>query len=151
MAQSLAKVLIHLVFSTKGRRPYLQDPALREELHCYLGGVLLQHNCQPIRVGGVEDHVHLFASLSRSLTIADTVKECKRASSNWIKSKAATLRDFSWQNGYSAFSVSFSQLEIVRNYIANQEEHHRKISFQDELRELLNRSEVEFDERFVWD
>ena len=107
--------------------------------------------CQPVIVGGVADHVHLLAALGRTIAVAEMVKEVKRSSSLWIKEKAAIQRDFAWQSGYGAFSIGFSQLEEVRRYLAGQEEHHRKISFQDEFRRLLKRYEVAFDERYVWD
>ena len=151
MPQSLAKIFVHTVFSTKDRRPFLRDRALREELHRYLGGILTNLDCQPIIVGGVEDHVHILPALSRTCTAAKMVKEVKRGSSLWIKTRNADLHGFAWQNGYGIFSIGFSQIESVRNYIARQEEHHRKISFQDEFRQLLKRYEIEFDERYVWD
>ena len=151
MSQSLAKILVHAVFSTKDRRPYLRDKILRDELHHYIGGILSQHDCQPLIVGGVEDHVHILATLARTVTAADMVKEVKRGSTLWLKTKAPDLHDFAWQGGYGVFSIGFSQLAAVRQYIAGQEEHHKKVSFQDELREFLKRYEVEFDERYVWD
>jgi REP-associated tyrosine transposase len=151
MPQSLAKILVHTVFSTKDRRPFLRDRALRDELHCYLGGILTNLDCQPIIVGGVEDHVHCLSALSRTCEAAAMVKEVKRGSSLWLKTKDPQLQDFAWQNGYGIFSVGFSQIESVRSYIAEQENHHRRISFQDEFRQLLKRYEIEFDERYVWD
>lgn len=129
----------------------LRDPALREELHRYLGGILANLDCQPIIVGGVEDHVHLLCTLSRTREAALMVKEVKRGSSLWLKTKSQDLKDFAWQNGYGIFSIGFSQIEVVRDYIAGQEEHHRTVSFQDEFRQLLRRYEIEFDERYVWD
>jgi REP element-mobilizing transposase RayT len=139
MPQSLAKILVHTVFSTKDRHPFLKDRALRDELHCYLGGILSNLDCQPLIVGGVEDHIHYLCALSRTCTVADMVKEVKRGSSLWVKTKGSGLDQFSWQNGYGAFSIGASQIEPVREYIAGQEEHHRRISFQDELRTLLRR------------
>lgn len=151
MPQSLAKILVHTVFSTKDRRPFLRDKVLREELHRYLGGILTNHDCQPIIIGGVEDHVHILSTLSRTCQVAEMVKEVKRGSSLWLKAKSPDLQGFAWQNGYGIFSIGNSQVETVRNYIAGQEEHHRKVSFQDEFREFLKRYEIEFDERYVWD
>lgn len=151
MPQSLAKILVHAVFSTKDRRPFLHDKSLRDELHRYLGGILTKHDCQPLIVGGVADHVHLLTTLSRTGTAADMIKEVKRGPSLWIKDQTPELHDFAWQNGYGIFSIGFSQVESVRNYIAGQEEHHRQVSFQDEFRQLLRRYEIEFDERYVWD
>ncbi len=150
MPQSLAKILVHTVFSTKDRRPLLRDRPLREELHRYLGGILSNLDCQPIIVGGVEDHVHLLSSLSRTHTAAEVVKEVKRGSSLWLKTKSAELADFAWQSGYGMFSIGFSQIASVREYIAAQEEHHRKVSFQDEFRQLLRRYAIEHDECYVW-
>lgn len=151
MSQSLAKILVHTVFATKDRRPFLRDRGLREELHRYLGGILKSHDCQPIMVGGVEDHVHLLSTLSRTREAAEIVKEVKRGSTLWIKSKNSAMEDFAWQNGYGIFSIGFSQIDDVKRYIIGQEEHHQKITFQDELRLLLERYKVEFDERYVWD
>ena len=151
MSQSLAKILVHLVFSTKERRPFLRDLQLRDELHRYLGGIILNLDCQPIIVGGVEDHVHSLFALARTSALSEIVKEIKRGSSLWIKTKSKGLSDFAWQNGYGAFSIGSSQIEAVRRYIKNQEEHHRTASFQDEFRTLLRRYRIEFDERYVWD
>ena len=151
MSQSLSKILVHAVFSTKERRPFLRDRVLREELYKYLGGVLNHHDCQPIIIGGVEDHVHVLSSLSRTWEVAEMIKELKRSSSLWLKGKDKGLAEFAWQGGYGIFSIGFSQIGSVRNYIANQEEHHRKISFQDEFRLFLKRYEIDYDERYVWD
>ena len=151
MPQSLAKILVHAVFSTKHRDPFLRDLALRDETHRYLGGILKRLDCQPIIVGGVEDHVHLLCVLARTVPAAEMVKEVKRGSSLWIKEKGPEQKDFAWQGGYGAFSIGFSPIAAVKDYIANQEEHHRQLSFQDEFRALLERYEIEFDERYVWD
>jgi len=151
MPQSLAKILVHTVFSTKDRRPFLRDKPLRAELHRYLGGLLANLECQPIIVGGVEDHVHLLCALSRTREAAGVIKEIKRGSSLWVKTKNQDLNNFAWQNGYGIFSIGFSQIESASNYISRQEEHHQKVSFQDEFREFLRRYEIEFDERYLWD
>jgi len=119
-------------------------------MHAYIGGILSNLKCQPIIVGGVEDHVHFLCALARTCDAAEMVKEVKRGSSIWIKSKGPTFRDFHWQNAYGVFSIGFSQLPAVKHYIENQVEHHRSISFQDEYRELLKRYEIEFDEQYVW-
>jgi putative transposase len=151
MPQSLANILVHTVFSTKDRHPYLHNSALREELHRYLGGILLNLNCPPIMIGGTEDHVHLLCNLSRTCEPAAMVKELKRGSSLWLKTKGPDMTDFAWQNGYGIFSIGFSQIESAKKYIADQEEHHRTVSFQNELRDLLKRHAINFDERYVWD
>jgi putative transposase len=150
MPQSLSAVYIHLVFSTKERRPFLRDETIRESLHSYLGGISKQLKCAPIITGGMDDHVHLLARFGRTITQAEWVKELKRVSNRWLKEKHL-IRDFEWQGGYADFSVSASKLEIVKKYIANQQHHHRKMSFQDELRTLLRRHDVEWDEEYIWD
>jgi REP element-mobilizing transposase RayT len=150
MSQSLSAVYIHLVFSTKERRPFLRDESIRNSLHLYLGGISKRLRCAPVITGGVEDYVHHVARLSRTMTQAEWVKELKRLSNLWLKEKYS-IRDFEWQGGYADFSVSASNLEQVKKYVANQEFHHRKMNFQDELQTLLRRHEVEWDERYVWD
>jgi REP element-mobilizing transposase RayT len=151
MPQSLAQIYLHVVFSTKDRRPWLQDAGIREELHNYLGGTCNNLDCPVLRVGGVEDHVHILCRLGRSISISDLVKELKRESSKWLKTKSPALADFYWQSGYGAFSVSPSHVDPLRTYIENQAEHHKRESFQDELRRLLKMYGLEWDERYVWD
>jgi REP element-mobilizing transposase RayT len=151
MPQSLAQIYVHVVFSTKDRCPYLQDPAIRAELHDYLGGTCNHLGCPVLRVGGVADHVHILCRLGRSVPIADLVRELKRESSRWLKARAPALADFYWQNGYGAFSISPGHVETVRDYIARQEEHHRTTTFQEEFRQLLTKYGLEWDERYVWD
>ena len=151
MPQSLSAVYVHLIFSTKDRRPLLRNNEVREALHANLGGISKQLECPPIRVGGVEDHVHLLARFGRTITQAEWVKELKRVSNLWMKEQGREYTDFQWQGGYADFSVSKSNLEQVKEYIETQEEHHRKVSFQDELRALFRKHEIEFDERYVWD
>ena len=151
MPQSLSAVYIHLAFSTKERQAFLRDKTVRDALHAYLGGISKQLECPPILIGGVEDHVHVLARFGRTITQAEWVKELKRVSNLWLKDKGREWADFQWQGGYAAFSVSQSNLAQVTEYIANQEEHHREQTFQDELRALLRKHDVEFDERYVWD
>ena len=151
MSQSLAQIYLHIVFSTKERRPFLQDRTIREETHHYLGGTCNDLGCPILCVGGVADHVHLLCRLGRTIAVADLVQGLKRESSKWLKTKAADLADFYWQNGYGAFSISPRHVEPLRQYIAKQEEHHRMESFQDEFRRLLTKYGLEWDERYVWD
>jgi REP element-mobilizing transposase RayT len=152
MPQSLSAVYLHLVFSTKDRVPFLRDATVRESLHAYLGSVSGRLDCPTLIVGGVEDHVHLLARHGRRIAQSDWVKEVKRVSSTWIKEEyGSKYADFAWQAGYAVFSVSISNIDEVRHYIANQEEHHRKGTFQDELRALLRKHNIEWDERYVWD
>ena len=151
MSQSLSKILVHTVFSTKERKPFLRDQTLREELHHYIGGILINLECQSIIVGGVDDHVHILCVLSRTCDAAAMVKEVKRGSSLWLKTKDAGMENFAWQKGYGIFSIGFSQIPQLRDYIAEQDRHHRKLPFQDEFRQLLRRYSVDFDERYLWD
>ena len=150
MPQSLSAVYIHVVFSTKERHPFLRDETVRGLLHSQLGGISKKLGCALIITGGVEDHIHLLARFGRTITQAEWVKELKRVSNLWLKQQHS-IRDFEWQGGYADFSVSGSNLEMVKRYIANQQYHHRKMSFQDELRILLRRHDVEWDERYIWD
>jgi len=151
MSQSLANVLLHVVFSTKNRAPFLKSRDLREELHGYMVGTVLGIKGPSLIVRTVEDHLHCLLRLSRTISIAKLVETMKVESSAWVKRQLPQLSDFYWQAGYGAFSVSQSNVEQVKAYIANQEEHHRRVSFQDEFRILLQRHEIEFDERYVWD
>lgn len=150
MAQSLSNILLHLVFSTRNRRPWI-DEDIAAELHDYIGGTCRGLKCQPHQVGGASDHVHIACCLARTLSVASLVEEIKTSSSKWIKTKDPRYADFSWQSGYGAFSVGQSQLPSLRNYIRNQLEHHKQWSFQDELRKLLERYEVPYDEQYLWE
>jgi putative transposase len=151
MAQSLSCLWTHLIFSTKNRFPFLSDKVLRAEMHAYLAEMLRNQNCETLIVGGVEDHTHSLFALSRTLPIARVVKEVKRTSSGWIKQAWPRLARFHWQGGYAAFSVSQSNLENVIRYIENQEEHHKRVTFQDEYRAFLKAYGIEYEERYVWD
>ena len=150
MPQSLSRLLIHLVFSTKNRDRVL-TPVIQTELHPYLAATLDNIACPSLQIGGVDDHVHLFFGLSRTRTIAEVVEVVKTSSSKWIKTKGAAFAGFHWQSGYGAFSVSQSDADAVVAYICNQAQHHQKMTFQDEYRRLLERYRVAFDEKYVWD
>ena len=150
MGQSLAKNLLHLVFSTKHRVPVLTD-TIRPELHRYAAGILADLESPALAINSVADHSHILFSLSKNRALADVIMEVKRGSSKWLKTKGAEFAEFHWQNGYGAFSVSQSSVADVVDYIAKQAEHHRRLTFQDELRKILLRHEQEFDERYVWD
>src|SRR4051794_36132727 len=151
MAQSLSRLWTHLIFSTKDRFPFLSDKIMRSEMHAYLAEMLRKHNCETLIVGGVADHTHSLFALSRTHAIASVVKEVKRTSSGWIKVASRKLSKFHWQGGYAAFSVSQSNVADVIRYIENQEEHHKRVTFQGEYRAFLNAYRVEFDERYIWD
>ena len=151
MPQSLARVVLHVVFSTKNRIPFLRDAEVRARMHAYMAGVLQNIGCEPILINGVEDHVHILCNLSRTVSIAQLVEEAKKATSKWTKEQGPQYHDFFWQGGYGSFSVSQSNVEQVRAYIATQEEHDRRVSFQDEFRALCRKHGIEIDERYVWD
>jgi putative transposase len=151
MSQSLVKNLIHLVYSTKHRKPWIHED-VRDGLYAYQAGIFKQCDCPALVIGGVEDHVHALFSLSKNHALKWIVEEVKKGSSKWMKTSEGTgNKDFQWQGGYAGFSVSQSNVPQLRTYIENQVEHHRKITFQDELRLLFKRHEIEFDERYVWD
>ncbi|KKN57353.1 hypothetical protein LCGC14_0562950 [marine sediment metagenome] len=150
MPQSLSKMVVHLTFSTKDRRPLITSE-IREELRAYLGGTLRDMDCPSLVIGAVADHVHILFVLSRKHSLAEVVEEIKKTSSKWIKGRGEALGEFYWQRGYGAFSVSQSKIEDTKAYIASQEEHHREVSFQDDFRAFLVRHEIDFDERYVWD
>jgi putative transposase len=150
MPQSLAKVYLHLIFSTKNRAPLLVSP-VRESLHRYTATVLDNLGCHTILINSVEDHVHVLFELARTITISAVVENVKTASSRWLKTQPGINRRFAWQNGYGVFSVSVSSLPAVRKYVADQEEHHRRRSFQDEFRAILDKHGIAYDERYVWD
>ena len=150
MPQSLSRILVHLIFSTKNRVAAL-TPALCTELYPYLAATLRDNACPALRVGGVEDHVHILFGLSRTLSVANVVETVKTSSSKWIKTRGPELGSFYWQGGYGAFSVSQSDVEAVIQYIDHQEEHHKRMSFQDEFRKFLDRYQIPYDERYVWD
>jgi REP element-mobilizing transposase RayT len=149
MPQSLSKVLLHLVFSTKHREPFI-GPVVRTRLHAYIVGILDHLKSSSIQTGGVEDHVHILCALHRTISQADLVEEVKKGSSKWMKAEGG-VPGFSWQAGYGAFSIGESQADAVVRYIRNQEEHHRKVTFQEEYRRFLERYKVAYDERYVWD
>ncbi len=150
MPQSLAYNYIHITFSNKNRKKIIRDD-IKNELFDYLGGICSHLECNPIRVGGHKDHVHIFCLLSKKVPLITLMEELKKNSSKWIKTKSNFYKNFYWQTGYGAFSVSPKQTEIVVNYINNQEDHHKKKTFQEEYRAFLKEYGVTYDERYVWD
>lgn len=150
MPQSLSQVILHIVFSTKERRPWL-DPQIRPRMHAYLATVCRDCGCEAYRVGGAADHVHLAARLVRTISQAELLEEIKKTSSAWMKRQGGQYAGFFWQGGYGAFSIGWSQLKELIGYIDRQEQHHRTQTFQQEYRDLLTEYHVEFDERYVWD
>jgi REP element-mobilizing transposase RayT len=149
MAQTYTNLLVHIVFSTSNRAPLLTD-AIRPDVHAYLGGIMRELDAIPIAIGGTADHVHLLIRLPANLSAADCLRIVKTNSSRWVKERWPKHRKFAWQGGYGAFSVSESRRAAVIRYIQDQEQHHRRISFQDEFLTLLKNHRVEFDERYLW-
>lgn len=149
MSQSLARNLVHLIFSTKNRVPLIRSE-LREGLHRYTCAVLRDLECPALVMNSVSDHVHVLFNLHRTRSLSDVAMEIKRASSVWIREQTRHEGGI-WQAGFGAFSVSQSAVDAVTEYIKQQEAHHRKRSFQEEFREILIRHEVVFDERYLWD
>jgi REP element-mobilizing transposase RayT len=150
MPQSLSSVLIHLIFSTKNREPFI-TPAVETELHPYMAKIFRALKSPSLAIDGTADHVHILFSLGRVIAIADLLEEVKTETSKWIKTKGAEFRHFHWQRGYGAFSIGQSQVEAVKKYIHGQKEHHRRVTFQEEYREFLRLYGVDYDERYVWD
>ena len=150
MPQSLAKIYTHLVFSTKQRERSLTDE-VRADLHAYMGGTLNGLGCIPIEINSELEHVHALFLLGRTMSFSEVVGMLKTSSNDWLRARDARFAQFYWQGGYGAFSVSQSGVDELRQYIRNQREHHKQVSFQDEFREFLRRYEIEFDERYVWD
>src|ERR1044071_3505260 len=150
MPQSLSSILIHLIFSTKNREPFLM-PEFDVELYPYLASIFKAMKSPALIINGTTDHLHTLFSLSRVVTIADVVEEVKTESSKWIKTKGPEFRNFHWQSGYGAFSIGQLQVSTVKRYIARQKQHPRRVTFQGEYRKFLKAYEVEYDERYVWD
>jgi REP element-mobilizing transposase RayT len=150
MGQSIVKNYIHIAFSTKNRLPLIRS-CYEEDLHSYLGGICNNLECSPIKIGGFNDHVHILCVLSKKIALIKLLEDVKSHSSKWMKTKDESLKNFYWQNGYGAFSVNPTEVDIVIAYIANQHEHHKKRTFQDEYRAFLKKYYVDFDERYVWD
>ena len=148
MGQSHACVIVHLVFGTKKRHAFIND-LVKSDLHAYIAGIARSEGADVYEIGGVEDHVHVLLSLPRTIAISVLAERIKSGSSKWIKTKQDDLKFFAWQQGYGIFSVSQSNLKAVRSYIQNQEEHHRKFKFQDELRLLLQKHNIQFDKRDI--
>ncbi|MEJ7644483.1 MAG: IS200/IS605 family transposase [Chryseolinea sp.] len=149
MGQSLVKNYVHVVFATKGRKSFISSD-IANKLYPYLNGICNNMNCYPQLIGGHVNHVHILCHLSKNVALSKFIEQLKSSSSRWLKAQEE-LMDFSWQNGYSAFSVNNRGLNNVREYIANQHVHHRRLTYEEELRSLLIENELPFDERFLWD
>jgi putative transposase len=150
MPQSLSSILIHLIFSTKNREPFI-TPAIETELHPYMAKIFRAQKSPSLAIDGTSDHVHILFSLARVIAIADLLEEVKTETSKWIKTKGPEFKNFHWQRGYGAFSIGQSQVEAVKRYIHGQKEHHRRVTFQEEYRKFLKVYGIDYDERYVWD
>lgn len=150
MAQSLSKVYVHITFSTKNRQHLIKNQ-VKESLFEYLGGICKGLACNPLKIGGYTDHVHVLCLLSKKITQIKLLEELKKQSSKWIKTKGKEYANFYWQDGYGIFSVNPQEVDKVVYYIMNQHEHHKKQSFKNELRALLNKYKVEYNESYFWD
>jgi putative transposase len=148
MATTLTALLVHIIFSTKNRERLI-SPAVESAILPFIGGICRNNRSPLLASNAVEDHVHLFVSLSKNIALADLMLQIKRDSSNWIKTEVNAPR-FAWQEGYAAFSVGQSGSDDVINYVANQKEHHKHVSFQDELRLFFTKYGIEYDENLVW-
>lgn len=150
MPQSIAYNYLHITFSTKYREPLI-DEAIEEELFKYIGGICKNLECNPIKVGGYRDHIHILCVLSRKIALMKLLEEVKSHSSKWIKTKGDQYKNFYWQRGYGSFSVNPAQIDVVVRYIENQAEHHKKKTFQEEYVAFLKKYNAEYDERYLWD
>ncbi len=149
MAQSLAEINIHLIFSTQFRYAFLNDH-IRPNLFCYMAALAKKQGSHVYEIGGVADHAHVLLTLPRTMMLAQLVMLLKKESSKWIK-REHDVAAFAWQNGYGAFSVSSSKIAVVRRYIREQEKHHQQNTFQDEMRLFLKHTRLSFDEKYLWD
>ena len=150
MSHTYTHLITHVVFATKGREGLI-TPEIKGELYPYIGGIVRELGGTQIIAGGVDDHIHLLVTLPATLSIAQAMRVVKANSSKWVKQRWPQHGKFAWQEGYGAFSVSQSTMSDVEEYIRNQEEHHRKRSFQEEFIALLRRHNISYDERYIWD
>ena len=149
MAQSLCKIYLHIVFHIKTTSPKIEDAHI-ERVHRYIGQLVNKAGCQVVRVGGTSDHVHILCLLSRNETVSRLAEEVKRNSSRWVKTLSPQYGHFEWQGGYAAFSASQSVVDKTEEYINNQMEHHKRVSFRDEYLQFLKLYNIEYDERYVF-
>ncbi len=148
MSQSYVQFYTHIVFHTKNNEKFIRED-IEDELYSYLGGILRNNKSIPLQIGGTYDHVHMLCTLPKTMTPADLVEEVKKSSSKWIKTKGHPYRKFYWQDGYGGFSVGWSQVEIVKKYIRNQKQHHRKVQFIDEYKNLLDEYGISYEDRYL--
>jgi putative transposase len=150
MGQTLSNITIHIIFSTKGRAPTISSE-IKNDLMAYLGGIIREHKAIPIIINGTSDHVHMLVEIPPSLSVSELMRFVKSNSSRWLNQTYPSTSKFAWQDGFGAFSISKSAIEIVINYIKNQEIHHQTRSFQDEFITFLEKYQIDYDARYIWD
>lgn len=150
MAQTLFNSYFHVVFSTKNRFDFI-TPNIEDELNAYIGGVIRNNESKLLKAGGTSNHIHLLVSVGKQVSVPNLIGKVKRESSQWIKTKSRMLSKFAWQDGYSAFSLGYTQIPVISRYISNQKEHHRGKVFEDEMRGFYRKYRIDFDEKYVWD
>ena len=149
MANTYSSLHYHVLFSTKSREPWIA-PTIEERIWRFIGGIARKHKMRALQVGGVEDHIHALVTAAPTMAPSQIAQVLKGESSKWIHAEFSTLRNFAWQDGYAAFTVSKSNIPKVIRYIQSQREHHRRKTFQEEYLEFLHENGIEFDERYLW-
>ena len=150
MSQSLANLLVHIIFSTKDRLPLIRQK-IEDQLHSYIAGIFKEYSSPAIIIGGTDNHIHILCSLSKKISLSKVIENVKKSSSKWIKTVDPEYRKFYWQNGSGAFSIGASGKIATIKYIRNQKKHHRNKSFQEEFLKFLNKYRIKYDERYIWD
>ena len=150
MGHNFTNLLTHVIFSTKDRVPHIK-PELKADLHAYMGGIVRKINGKTVIVDGTGDHVHLLLWMPPKVSISETLRVLKSNSSRWVNQERGEKPAFAWQTGYGAFSVSHSSAPAVARYIRTQEEHHQRISFQEEFVSFLKKNGIDYDERYIWE
>lgn len=149
MSQSLSSLYVHIIFHTKFNQPFIK-PEIEPELFAYIGGIIKECQSVPIKINGIENHIHILARMSKNIALAKFVEEIKRNSSRWIKTKGLAYENFAWQGGYAGYSVSQSVVEKVKRYIQRQKEHHNRVSVEEEYVQFLTEHGVDYDANHLW-
>jgi len=150
MSQSLSKLYVHIIFHVKNEQVFIR-PEDEKELYAYIGGIIKNNASESIKIGGVQNHVHILAEMSKNISLSKFLEEIKRNSSRWIKTKGVHYKNFAWQGGYSGYSVSQSKVEVVKKYIERQKEHHKRLSFKEEYIKFLREYGVNYNENYLWE
>jgi putative transposase len=148
MSQSFTQIYVHIVFHTKNNVNLIQ-PTIEDELYAYIGGILRNNKSVALQIGGTTNHLHILCTLHKTMTLADLAEEVKKSSSKWIKTKGVIYRNFYWQDGYGGFSVSNRYIEVLKRYISNQKEHHKRVSVIDEFKKFLDDYNIPYEDRFL--